>query len=467
MLLAYKNIFLKHALSEPHVLIQKFSGDIAKRIELAFPKTYSSTEISSLEKVGKSALEPKDNGRGNYIDSYLHQNGSINPSLKFHSAYDFDRYWYEPLGNVFGISKKQIEELCTDVVFNEWNIRTKTGYNNDPRISLWNMDRNRETWHSHSSYPKTDNWYFYLSYHSMLIVAAKLIENMPIITKIDSCHEEEPWGYWLSHHILTRMDGKWLADCRGALPLERPKWTSIEEKYEDWRINFQDQDFLNCLIMQDAEEVWFNIKGNWTEKHNSRYETYSISTALVSKETSEALLRALETSSNCQDYKLPDYLEESVEIDSGIFKLKGFIYREDSAKGLDEFDLYAANLIYPQYSFGDPFLKDLALRVEDDGKIWRSSNGQVSLKCDTWGGNVKGYDEDPEQNGMRLSASVTLLKKICKLYDCDLIIDVNLSRDIEYKRRSENYKYLNPTHKIFILSTDGRLKCTRQNIKFW
>jgi hypothetical protein len=288
---------------------------------------------------------------------------------------------------------------------------------------------------------------------------------MPVIFAKDTWHEEEPWNYWLSHHILTRMDGKWLADCRRALPLERPGWTAIEEKYEEWRTNFQDQDFLTSIKSKNGNEAWLNIKGGWTERHNSKYETYSISTALVSKETSEALLRALESCGKCHDYKLPDYQEENVEIDSGLFRLKGFIDNPDSSKGVDEFDPYAANLSYPPFSFGEPFLKDLGLLSKDDGKTWCFSNGQLALKCDTWSGKIQGYDEEPEQSGMRLSASLSLLKELCKTYDSHLIIEINISRDIAYKYRPDNHEYLSPTNKIYILTADGRLKSTRQNIR--
>lgn len=465
MLVAYKDIFLKYALTEPHILIQKYSAGIALRIELGLPKTYNNIEISYLEKVGKSEWESREKESENFIDSYLHEQGKLGNTVDYHSAFDFQEYWYEPLGEVFGISAEQIDELCADVVVNEWKMGTETRFDKDPRMSLWNRLQDRETWYHKSSYPKTDTWNFYRSYHSMLCVAAKLIQNMPIISANDSWHEEEPWDYWLSNHILTRMDGKWLADCRGALPLERPGWTSQEEKYEEWRINFQDQNFLTCIKAQHDNEVWLNIKGGWTERYNSRYETYSISTALVSKEASEALLRALETCGNCNDYKLPDYKEKRVEIDSGIFQLKGFIVNPDTSTGVDEFDPYAANLNYPPFSFGEPFLKDLGLTSEDDGKTWCSIDGQVSLRCDTWSGNLHGYEEEPEQSGMKLSASLYLLKELCKTYDSDLIIDVKISRDMAYKYRPDNQEYLNPSHKIYIFSSDGRLKSTGQNIK--
>lgn len=464
LLVGYKDVFLKYALSEPHILIQKYSADIALRIELNHPSTYKNDEIASLENVGKSELEPIENEKGDFIDSYLHQQGKVGHTQDYRSAFDFREHWYEPLGEVFGVSEGQIDELCLDVVVNQWKLGTEWKYDDDPRLNLWNRSQDRETYYHKSSYPKTDTWNFYRSYHSMLSVAAKLIQNMPVISAKDTWHEEEPWDYWLSHHILSRTDGKWLADSRGALPLKRPEWTVKEEKYEDWRTSFKDQDFLNSVKSRNGTEVWLNIKGGWTERHSSKYETYSISTALVSKESSEALLRALETCSNCRDYKLPDYQEERVEIDSGIFRLKGFVDNPDSTKGIDEFDPYATNLSYPPFSLGEPFLKDMGIKSDDDGKTWYKSNGDVALRCDTWSGNIQGYDEEPEQSGMRLSASLSLLKELCKMYDSYLIIDVNISRDIAYKYRPDDHKYLGPSHKIYLLTEDGRLKSTGQNI---
>lgn len=464
LLAGYKDVFLIYALTDPHVLIQKYSAEIALRIEMGVPETYNSTEIQSLKKVGKSEFEPIVKERGDFIDSYLHKLGKVDTSLDHHFGWDFERYWYQPLGEVFGVSEKQIEELCANLIVKEWKLGKKTGFNNDPRVNLWNSSQDRETWHSHGSYPKTDNWDFYLSYHSMLCVAAKLIQNMPVISAKDTWYEEKPWDYWLSRHVLTRTDGKWLADSRGALPLERPEWTVKEEKHDEWRTNFKDQVFLNSIKSRIGSEVWLNIKGGWTERHNSKYETYSISTALLSKNTSEALLRALETCSNCHDYKLPDYQEERVEIDTGIFSLTGFIDNPDSSKGIDELDPYASNLSYPPFSLGEPFITDLGLTSDDDGKTWCLSNGQVALKCDTWSGSIQGYDEEPEQSGMRLSASLSLLKRLCKKYDSVLIIDVNISRNIAYKYRPDDHEYLGPKQKLYLFTEDGRLKSTEQNI---
>ena len=119
----------------------------------------------------------------------------------------FPKLWYDQIGysqfvffhfsqiaDVFGVPGKQIENLCANVIVKEWKLKPKTGYNNDPRVSLWNRSQDRETWHDHGSYPKTDDWDFYLSYHSMLVTAAKLVENMPVIISRDYW-DEDPWDY--------------------------------------------------------------------------------------------------------------------------------------------------------------------------------------------------------------------------------------------------------------------------------
>jgi len=85
------------------------------------------------------------------------------------------------------------------------------------------------------------------------------------------------------------------------------------------------------------------------------------------------------------------------------------------------------------------------------------------LKCETWSSKLSEYRKEPKQSGMRLSASLTVLKEICKIYNCDLIIEVNISRDIEYDyREKDDYKYIR-NHKLYLLSEDGRLRSTKED----
>lgn len=459
LLSKYKNVFIKYALLEPHILIQKYASGIALNLEKSFPGTYSESLIGSISNVGKSSavIQEKDH---NYItNSYWHERGEIVTDIDWHFAWDFDRYWYEPLGDVFGIPGGQIQDLAANVIVKEWGLAGCSGYRNDPRVILWNRSiHERETWHDHGSYPRTDNLDFYLSYHSMLVVAAWLIEKMPIIKKRD--WPDDVWKDWLSRHLLTREDGKWLSDCRDPLPLIRPKWI-FEKKNDTWQADITKDDFINCLQTKYNEDLWLNVRGGWQEKQNDRTETFSISSALVSKETSDALLRALTTCKDPYDYKLPYYEEDDAEIESGIFKLKGWINDPSFSKRLDESDPYADYIVYPPYSLGTNIIDRLKLTTANDGKFWYDSKSRLmALICEVWSSHRTNKDEEPEQSGMKLKASLSFLKDLCSTFDCNLIIDISIRRDISHRYDQERREYPKPQNKIFIFSSDGKLRST-------
>ncbi|MFT3948210.1 MAG: hypothetical protein QM763_14665 [Agriterribacter sp.] len=459
----HSDLFLQYALTQDHVIIQKFASDIIEAIERTFPGTYKAEVLEAIKNLGKSNLPVQVENYQYSTDSYWHQQGEVKSGIDFHFGLDIDSYWYEPLGRVFHVSENQIEDLAANVIVNEWGLGDKNGYNDDPRVILWNRSNNdRETWHDHGTYPRTDNFDFYLSYHAMLVVAARLIQKMPvIITRDDS--DDEPWSYWLSRHLLTRTDGKWLADCRDPLPLNRPLWVS-EEKKDTWQTEITEGDFLNYMQAEINGELWVNVKGGWHEKNNERTETISISTALVSPKTSDSLLRALASSSDPYDYKLPYFDEGDMEIKSGSFQLKGWINERHNSKELDQFDPYADEIDYPPYSLGSTIAEKLGLSTDPDGKTWQIANSaEVALSCETWSSHREGRDEEPDQSGMRLKAKLSFLKGLCSTLGCDLIFDVGIKRDISYRYDREKREYAKPQHKIFILSADGKLRTTGAN----
>ena len=463
ILCKHSDLFLQYVLPQHHVLIQKFATNIIVEIENSLPGTYEAKALTAVKNVGKSNMPVQVENYHYSTDSYWHKQGQIETGIDFLFGWDFDRYWYEPLGKIFGISSKQIEDLAANLIVKEWGLGEKNGYNNDPRVILWNRSSNEwETQHDHGSYPRADNLDFYLSYHSMLVVAARLIEKMPVI-KTREWSDEEPWSYWLSRHLLTRPDGKWLADCRDPVPLNRPFWVS-EEKKDTWQTEIAEKEFLNYMQTEIKEELSINVKGRWHEKNNERTETISISTALVSPKTSDALLRALATCSDSYDYKLPSFDEEDMEIESGSFQLKGWINERHNSKRLDEFDPYADEIDYPPYSLGSTIVEQLGLSPDPDGKTWQiAHSSEIVLSCETWSSHRHGRDEEPDQSGMRLKAKLSFLKQLCSTLGYDLIFDVGIKRDISYRYDQEKREYAKPQHKIFIISADGELRTTGAN----
>jgi hypothetical protein len=193
-------------------------------IEKSVSGTYTKEDLGSVENIGESKYQIQEEDYHYSTDSYWHKDHKVKEKPDFSFGWDFDRYWYEPLGNVFGVSSKQIQELAANVIIDEWGLGHLNGYQKDPRVALWKQSsQERETWHDHGRYPRVERLDFYLSYHAMFVVAARLLEKMPVIHS-RSWSEANPWTYWLSGHSLTRDDGKWLADNRDPLPLYRPLW---------------------------------------------------------------------------------------------------------------------------------------------------------------------------------------------------------------------------------------------------
>ena len=459
-------LFKHHALDGlPHALIQKFAAEIALSIESAFPRTYESNITAMLRTVGISQMPVKeiDGYRENFQETPWHTRGEVDCNLKLHFGWDFDRYWFEPLGRVFGISGRQVEELAREVVLKEWSITIGDDFIRDPRSNLWNSYRTeRETSHSHGSYPRTDDYGFYISYHAMFAVAAKLLLEMPVVHSYSWCEDE--WLNWLQRHILTRTDGRWLSDRRDVPSLERRVWLS-EKLTENWHQDIKTDDFLDGLLTDYKGETWLNIRGSWSDSDSERQESFYITSALVSQKTSESLLNALSTCLNPYDFKLPAYEEEEMEFNEPPFELQGWIWRSSQDEGLDAADPHAGKIDYPPYRIGDSIIKQLEISVDLEQRKWfMAGKTEESLVCELWS-TPRGEDkEEPPKHGIRMSASLEFLKKLCATLERELIIEVQIERRLRrssyYTRSDDDGEYPAANSKVYILSADGKLRDT-------
>lgn len=459
----HHKLFIDYALSVKHILIQKFGAGIVLNLEKKFPGTYNEVDLERVKKTGVSLFPIEMKEYSYSTDSLWHKENEIDLNLTTKVGFDMLDYWYKPLGKVFGVPQKQIEQLVAQVIINEWKMDREPGYNNDPRVALWNSSYgDRETYYYKNSYPSTDNLDFYLEYHAMLVVAAMLLEKMPTINTSD-WNNEGAWDYWLSRHKLSFDDGTWLKDCRDILPLSRPSWCTSERK-KTWPVDIRNEDFLQYLIKHEEEDIWMTVRGGLHEKLDERKEVFSVTTALVSKNTSDALLRALSSCSDHMNYKLPDYGEERTEIDSDIFQLKGWHTDASITKGIEELDPHAFGIEPPSFLVDEEILDRFNLIVDDSNKIWMENESHKRVLVNKiWSSLWKGKDEEVDQSGMILIASLSFLKNLCATLDCELIFDVSLKRDIIRRYSKEEKEYNKPHHKIFILSSDGKLRTSNEN----
>ena len=444
-----------YALNEKHILIQKFAADIALNIVNNTPEIYTVEEITSLSKVTKSDF-PIENVDYKYqVNSYLHSEKELEKKDNFHFGYDFDNYWFKPLGEVFAISEKQVEDLAEIVVEEKWGV-IGGGYNDDPRVGLWNSSNDQSTHNYKSSYPQTDRLDFYISYHSLMIVAAQLLEKMPTVIRRD--WSDDDWNEWLSRHLLTSPDGKWLSDFRDPVPTTSPSWVK-NTCSDDKQLLISENEFMESLVHQRNGETWLNVQGAWQESNSTIKGSYYVSSAMVSPDSSEALLNALSTSVDCRDYKLPSYKEKRMEIKSMPFMLKGWIKDTDISKGIDEFDPFGGEIRFPPYKLGKKIIKKLNLSVSDDGKkLSFNSSADPSVINLLYASYNNSRDEEPQHLGNRMMASLPFLQQICDDYKCEIIFKVILGRNQIYRRYMDDHKYKESVSKIFILSPDGKIR---------
>lgn len=457
-------LFKHHALDgSPHVLIQKFAAEIALSIEAAFPKTYESRVVETLRAVGISQIPPREIEWNEKLETPWHVKGEVDKSIKLHFGWDFHQYWLDPLGDVFGISVEQVEELAREVLVKEWGIPIQDSDIHDPRENIWRSHPyERETQHHHGSYPQTDDYWFYLSYHAMFSVAAKLLSNMPVVTRRNWCDDE--WDYWIERHTLTRSDGRWLADRRDPPPLKQRAWLS-EKPTENWQQDIKLNDFLDGLLTDHKGETWLNICGSWSDSNSERQESFYITSALVSLKTSESLLNALSTCLNPHDFKLPAYEEEEMEFNESPFKLQGWICRGSQDEGLDAADPHAGEIDYPPYRIGDSLIEQLRLSVDSEQRKWfMADRKEESLVCRLWKTPAERRDEEIPKHGIRMSASLEFLKHLCATLERELIIEVQIERRLRrssyYTRSNDDGEYPAANSKVYILSADGKLRDT-------
>lgn len=462
----HAQFFLKYAVNFEHAIIQRFAADTAMEIEKAFPGCYLESEIAKLINVIHpkilAEISKEEVDEHTDFDGYDEDNQDEPEAVDFHFGYDFNRYWLAELGEVFGLSQKAMVDVASAVVVNEWN-RHEDAYDDDPRLELWNDSRSyHRTAHDHYSYPKDDNFLFYLSYHSMMTVAARLIKNVPMAKS--RWDEENPWTEWISRHLNTRSDGYWIVDWKDPLPIIRPDYASLD--FGSWQIGLEDDDFVRCLTHTIDGEIYVNVSGTWQEIVDHKSEKYYITSSLVNPDTSDSLMRALETCDDPYNFKLPNYEDENVEIRKSPFELTGWIVENDMSPRLDENDSRARGLPLPPYEIGQAIANKLGLVKGHDGKSYfiRDSNIGNVISSALWASTPPSQDEEPEQKGMCMRASLNFLKTLCREMKKELILEVQIQRNYYSSHRSGRDKEYKPAiHKIFILSEDGTIRNTERN----
>lgn len=474
LLLGKKDIFAEIALkSDKHLLIQSYARDIAQQIEKYSERSYNEETIEKLNQVGKSPFDSIETKKiyFDFLQEKSEQEEKTTCNLKeLYFGYDIEKYWFVQLGHIFEVSLKQIKELAIDIILNEWKLTFESDFINDPRKDIWNnYSLGRDIHHSHGTYPKTDDYEFYLSYHVMFAVASKLIQQIPIIKHPYS--DEDSLSSWIKDHQLVRTNNHFSYEYRDVFPVKRREWVSTHPR-ENWRWEISSDDFIELLFSEWENALWLNLEGYWNEYKDGYNENISISSVLVPEHLSNSLLLTVTHFDNylhktyLNNFCKNDYDNEMGEIG---FRAWDWLYSKEYISERDSQDPFAGEIDTKPYVFDNEIVKKFDLICDKLQKKWYviNSNNPVMIN-EIWSDDKPNYGDSHIRTGKKAKASIEFLKYICSKLNVELVIQISIERNnVSYnKNRSKSdYDNIPGYSKSFLFSGDGKLRDTKKSYR--
>ena len=377
---------------------------------------------------------------------------SDEPRFWFDSL-DTVRYWFDPLGDVFGITARDVE-LRAD----HWVV-DRLGYDNNivradrPKFS------NRYDYHhysnNHGTQPRVENLRTHLEWHAMFLVAGELIDSGTELVVPDYRDAEDSWDDWLMR-FLNPLDGLWIADLRESVPPSTRLHTPNPQQ-ATWR-HVSEVEYDHEIMVDDA----LVVSASLTNSYRALYESIYVNSALVSPESAISLLLSLQSTENHRSFALP--LDDgNHEIDEPNFQLLGWLeemYLERT--GLDEHDpirRISLRTVIPGHRFTheveDAFLLNEQAAGEDPPRhtvqVRRWSDEPANQRTD-----YRSRYTDGQQTLVRTSELLNFLSESNK----ELILEVIISRNFASTYRNEHEEeeeYDLGTARIYLLRRSGIL----------
>ena len=323
----------------PHALIMRLAKRAALRLAKHAARPYSSRQVhevaSSLLPLRKKA-KARHKYRSPWPDDYRRAS-----TKRFHfDSTDTLPYWYSPAGRVFGIMGNDFCEAAERWVCDKWGF-TGAVWESDP-VRKWQVSD--YDWalrsNSHGAEPTIEDLKTYLEFNAMQCVMAGLVATRPVI---GDRWEENPWESWLSRWDLA-WQNEWLADRRQRTPHERHLWHWSKIYGEEWAKTPEDTDFDRAVgLLEPLHQGYLIAEARQHRYQYDDYESIDVTTALVSSESSQALLHALAECQHHSDYRIPtegDDLQIDEILPNGMrFVFKGWTRGlGGDSEGLDQHD---------------------------------------------------------------------------------------------------------------------------------
>jgi hypothetical protein len=290
------------------------------------------------------------------------------------------------------------------------------------------------------------------------VAAGQLLDTTPLPK--DSENTWASFRSWIVDQGLTRLDGFWLADRRDATPGD---CQSLPDKPEpEWSSSLSDEDIPS--ILQPSPNLVI-VAGWWMQYAGKRRQRVCIESALVTPDRRDALIRALVSTINRHDYRIPDFGDDC-EIDQGGYVFKGWVSEHGNEERIDAQDPWAAGLGARTLAPAQSFATLLQLHPVALQRSWHDANGEPVLWSEIWS---DGDDDEARRpsSGRRLIATRALLDRLMEASGQSLLIQASIERKLSpYSYESKFSKEDNhgsEVTSIITLQPQGAIKQFRRS----
>lgn len=445
---------------QPHVLIRLFAARALLTMDEQRVITLSADVRQQLIDINVS---PFESIKRDAFREHAHHDPNVAAAEeelpepdRYFFGIDFGPYWLAPLGRCFGMSQVEVERETLKTIRGQLGYAGSRCWEADERGRRRLYRYEEGTHHSHGSYPRIDDYGFYLSYHAMMLTAGRLLATRPLVAASNEWEEDSVWD-WIGRHDISRADGRWLADRCDPLPPGVP-YRFDDKDRTAWFRSIGIGDF-DCALYPGTG--YLAVWGQWSDIDASQVQSISVHSALVQPERSASLLRALQTVDDPHDFRIPDANDDH-QIDEGPYQLKGWIVDRPRERGIDEMDRWSGEVRFPAPEPAPFVVEIMKLSTDSDRRLWQIPGVTTPLlRSETWG-RFPDRDGSEEPNGRRLRASIPFVIKFLNAVGMDLVVEVEIQRRSSYGRYTghERDELGNnpPSNKLFIVKGDGTIR---------
>ncbi len=412
----------------PHAVIQATAREIVRHTHAGGIGELSQNEFDAIMDVGQRlGLIAQEDMEAEGSDDTRSEASSVAPDSIEHDplAWDFEDSWSRPLGEVFGLDQSGVLQAVHEAIRAESGTDVSDSLDDDPRHSLKLYDDSTASYHG--EWAQQDDLAFYRGVHGHYAVAAQLVASKPMV-KGRFSDSDDPFGAWLQGHLISRTNGRWLADRRDPPPVDR-------RSLGDRGYSGNDDPWLEP---QSWPDPWTRLEhgGYLTVFENSSiYSLYhrehiSTVTALVDPRTSMALLRALRESTSSHALITVDPCDRWNR--SGVgpkFEPWDWTAVDGSDLGIDKHDPQAHGIHYPPARLAPWVLAGLHLTPDSDERVWTDDAGASLVRSTIWNDHSGSGRSEEGPQGDRLELHASLVQRVMHAQKRDLMIQVSVTRD--------------------------------------